>query len=82
MQSGSCCSRKLQASDLEGACAGLLSGGWGALPCRPDGQKKAYVRLTPDYDALDVANKIGEQGARAGALGADGQGGLAGGTSG
>lgn len=27
--------------------------------CRPDGQKKAYVRLTPDYDALDVANKIG-----------------------
>ncbi|GAB4821191.1 hypothetical protein N2152v2_008237 [Parachlorella kessleri] len=25
----------------------------------PDGQKKAYVRLTPDYDALDVANKIG-----------------------
>jgi len=27
--------------------------------CRPDGQKKAYVRLTQDYDALDVANKIG-----------------------
>ncbi|KAK9826579.1 hypothetical protein WJX74_004013 [Apatococcus lobatus] len=26
---------------------------------RPDGAKKAYVRLTPDYDALDVANKIG-----------------------
>ena len=26
---------------------------------RPDGQKKAYVRLTNDYDALDVANKIG-----------------------
>lgn len=26
---------------------------------RPDGQKKAYVRLTTDYDALDVANKIG-----------------------
>jgi hypothetical protein len=25
---------------------------------RPDGQKKAYVRLTPDYDALDVANKV------------------------
>ena len=22
-------------------------------------QKKAYVRLAPDYDALDVANKIG-----------------------
>lgn len=21
--------------------------------------KKAYVRLAPDYDALDVANKIG-----------------------
>merc|ERR1712033_41083 len=26
---------------------------------RPDGQKKAYVRLATDYDALDVANKIG-----------------------
>jgi len=26
---------------------------------RPDGLKKAYVRLTTDYDALDVANKIG-----------------------
>lgn len=29
------------------------------LISRPDGQKKAYVRLTSDYDALDVANKIG-----------------------
>ena len=26
---------------------------------RPDGQKKAYVMLAADYDALDVANKIG-----------------------
>ncbi|XP_062056274.1 large ribosomal subunit protein uL23-like [Lepus europaeus] len=26
---------------------------------RPDGEKKAYVRLAPDYNALDVANKIG-----------------------
>ncbi|CAD7673436.1 unnamed protein product [Nyctereutes procyonoides] len=27
---------------------------------RPDaGEKKAYVRLAPDYDALDIANKIG-----------------------
>ncbi|CAH9097485.1 unnamed protein product [Cuscuta europaea] len=26
---------------------------------RPDGTKKAYVRLTADFDALDVANKIG-----------------------
>ncbi|KAI9228260.1 MAG: ribosomal protein L23/L15e core domain-containing protein [Piptocephalis tieghemiana] len=26
---------------------------------RPDGQKKAFVRLTPDMDATDVANKIG-----------------------
>ncbi|KAG9077751.1 60S ribosomal protein L25, partial [Ceratobasidium sp. 370] len=25
---------------------------------RPDGRKKAYVRLTPDHDALDVANKV------------------------
>ncbi|GIX62126.1 60S ribosomal protein L25 [Babesia caballi] len=26
---------------------------------RPDGLKKAYVKLSPDQDALDVANKIG-----------------------
>lgn len=26
---------------------------------RPDGTKKAYVRLTSDVDALDIANKIG-----------------------
>ena len=26
---------------------------------RPDGLKKAFIRLQPDYDALDVANKIG-----------------------
>lgn len=26
---------------------------------RSDGQKKAYVRLAPDFDALDIANKIG-----------------------
>ncbi|KAL0092353.1 ribosomal protein L23/L15e core domain-containing protein [Phycomyces blakesleeanus] len=26
---------------------------------RPDGYKKAFVRLTADVDALDVANKIG-----------------------
>ncbi|XP_053527298.1 60S ribosomal protein L23a-like [Artibeus jamaicensis] len=26
---------------------------------RPDGERKACVRLAPDYDALDVANKIG-----------------------
>eukprot|EP00008_Paramoeba_atlantica_P010848 CAMPEP_0201482540 /NCGR_PEP_ID=MMETSP0151_2-20130828/6808_1 /ASSEMBLY_ACC=CAM_ASM_000257 /TAXON_ID=200890 /ORGANISM="Paramoeba atlantica, Strain 621/1 / CCAP 1560/9" /LENGTH=204 /DNA_ID=CAMNT_0047865289 /DNA_START=58 /DNA_END=672 /DNA_ORIENTATION=+ len=26
---------------------------------RPDGKKKAYVKLTPDYDILDVASKIG-----------------------
>ena len=26
---------------------------------RPDGQKKAYVVLTSDHDALDIANKIG-----------------------
>jgi len=25
---------------------------------RPDGEKKAYVRLLADYDALDVANKV------------------------
>ncbi|KAL4694060.1 hypothetical protein H8959_013325 [Pygathrix nigripes] len=26
---------------------------------QPDGEKKAYVQLAPDYDALDVANEIG-----------------------
>mmetsp|Transcript_16222 Transcript_16222/g.18363 ORF Transcript_16222/g.18363 Transcript_16222/m.18363 type:complete len:144 (+) Transcript_16222:210-641(+) len=26
---------------------------------RPDAQKKAYVHLTADFDALDVANRIG-----------------------
>ncbi|TEB24190.1 hypothetical protein FA13DRAFT_1739394 [Coprinellus micaceus] len=26
---------------------------------RPDGKKKAYVRLTADYDAVEVADKIG-----------------------
>lgn len=26
---------------------------------RPDGSKKAYVKLSPDQEALDVANKIG-----------------------
>lgn len=26
---------------------------------RPDGKKKAFVRLTPDQDALDVSNRIG-----------------------
>ncbi|KAL0623585.1 60S ribosomal protein L23a [Plecturocebus cupreus] len=26
---------------------------------RPDGEKKAYVRLAPDYDGLDVAHNIG-----------------------
>ena len=26
---------------------------------RPDGKKKAYVRLSPDHEAVDVANKIG-----------------------
>ena len=28
------------------------------LLLRPDGRKKAYVRLASDYDALDVANKV------------------------
>ena len=23
--------------------------------CRPDGRKKAFARLTPDVDALDIA---------------------------
>ncbi|TIB73112.1 hypothetical protein E3Q23_03112 [Wallemia mellicola] len=26
---------------------------------RPDASKKAFIRLTPDHDALDVANRIG-----------------------
>lgn len=36
-----------------------VSSNFELLHFRPDGTKKAYVRLTPDYDALDVANKIG-----------------------
>lgn len=28
------------------------------VPRSPDGKKKAYVRLTADHDALDVANKV------------------------
>ena len=40
---------------------GTISGGIGSLlaDCaithRPDGSKKAYARLTPDADALDIA---------------------------
>jgi hypothetical protein len=34
-------------------------GAVGTHACSPDGQKKAYVRLTPDHDALDIANRIG-----------------------
>ena len=26
---------------------------------RPDGKKKAFIRLTADEDALDVSNRIG-----------------------
>ena len=26
--------------------------------CRPDGQKKAYVKLTSDFEAADVANRL------------------------
>jgi len=26
---------------------------------RPDGKKKAFVHLSSDYEAMDVANKIG-----------------------
>lgn len=28
------------------------------LIVRPDGRKKAYVRLAADHDALEVANKV------------------------
>lgn len=28
---------------------------------RPDGNKKAYVRLAADVDALDIANKVSRQ---------------------
>ena len=34
-----------------------LAGAW-TDGHRPDGKKKAYVRLTADHDALDVANKV------------------------
>lgn len=40
----------------------VICDGWNILNVfvlfRPDGEKKAYVRLAPDYDALDVANKV------------------------
>lgn len=26
---------------------------------KPNGTKKAYIRLTSDFDALDIANRIG-----------------------
>ncbi|XP_042798107.1 60S ribosomal protein L23a-like [Panthera pardus] len=29
------------------------------LIIRPDGEKKAYVQLAPDYNGLDVATKLG-----------------------
>ena len=32
--------------------------GWWLIHFRPDGTKKAYVRLTADVDALDTANKV------------------------
>lgn len=37
----------------------LFNGNYFNFCSRPDGKKKAYVRLAHDYDALDVANKIG-----------------------
>lgn len=30
-----------------------------AVVCRPDAQKKAYVKLSADSEAIDVANKMG-----------------------
>ena len=32
---------------------------WPVRNCSPNGEKKAFVRLSPEHDALDVANKIG-----------------------
>ena len=40
-----------QAYDVEAANVNTL--------IRPDGKKKAFIRLTPDQDALDVSNRIG-----------------------
>lgn len=40
-----------QAYDVEAAKVNTL--------IRPDGKKKAFIRLTPDQDALDVSNRIG-----------------------
>lgn len=37
-----------------------------ADPRRPDGKKKAYVRLTADFDALEVANKVSSGSIRGG----------------
>ena len=34
----------------------LFAGGvFGLMVVRPDGSKKAFARLTPDVDALDIA---------------------------
>lgn len=59
---GQCCMCRLIAwADLVSLHTPLLQPCVPPCPCprSPDGQKKAYVRLTADYDALDVANKIG-----------------------
>ena len=31
---------------------------------RPDGRKKAFVRLSPDHDAVEVANKVRREATR------------------
>ena len=38
----------------------LYDSDWAKLSplARPDGEKEADIQLAPDYDALDVANKI------------------------
>ena len=43
---------------MQGKWEGLDSVAGHRLTSSPDGKKKAYVRLTADHDALEVANKV------------------------
>lgn len=60
-------SPQLRVSRIERPCSLVFAPSSPPLPpapqvntlIRPDGQKKAYVKLTSDFDALDVANRIG-----------------------
>lgn len=55
------CGRARMGSAVNAAGTGLIDGervSRSATNPRPDGKKKAYVRLTADFDALEIANKV------------------------